>query len=157
MGYFEIVLSVSSVLLGFGLSSAYAWLKNLKKAKYISVVMLREIRLNIRSLEEELSVADSYLGGALPRCVESLGLVEIAGRLDDSIFRESFDSCRFDIPLLGLVSAEAVFVFYESAQTQPKSLREIERWAGNIRHGLIKDIIGELISKAKSAEQAILR
>jgi hypothetical protein len=75
---------------------------------------------------------------------------EIAQRVETACHRESFEACRPYLPVLGEEVMGAVFKFYDRCQQVPRSFREIERWAGNIRHGFFQDYINDLIAKAEN-------
>ncbi len=152
---FELALTVLGVLLGFGLHAAYESVKGRRSNKNISTVLLREIRSNIESLKVELSIITQASAENMPSFIEPLGMQEIAERIKSAVLTESFNMCRLEIPSLGSTTAEAIFNFYESARELPKTIQEIERWAGNIRHGLFEDLIGHLIEKAKTAEKCV--
>jgi hypothetical protein len=152
---FELALTILGVVLGFGLSAAYERAKGKRNTKNISTALLREIRSNIESLKGELSVISQASAENMPSFIEPLGMQEIAKRIESAVSTESFDMCRLEIPSLGSATAEAIFNFYESARELPKTIQEIERWAGNIRHGLFEDLISHLIEKAKTAEKCV--
>lgn len=152
---FELSLTVLGVVLGFGLSAAYESAKGKRNTKNISTILLREIRSNIESLEVELSVITQASADNIPSFIEPLSMQEIADRIKSAVSTESFNMCRLEIPSLGSATAEAIFNFYESARELPKTIQEIERWAGNIRHGLFEDQVSYLIEKAKAAEKCV--
>ncbi|SNS29057.1 hypothetical protein [Pseudomonas segetis] len=152
---FELALTILGVVLGFGLSAAYERAKGKRSTKNISAVLLREIRSNIESLKGELSIITQASAENMPSFIEPLGMQEIAERIKSALSTESFNMCRLEIPSLGSATAEAIFNFYESARELPRTIQEIERWAGNIRHGLFEDLISHLIEKAKIAENCV--
>jgi len=50
---------------------------------------------------------------------------------------------------------ETIYDFYYSLEEVPKTFRDIERFAGNIRHGLFEDYVGALIQKGNKALQLL--
>jgi hypothetical protein len=152
---FELVLTILGVVLGFGLSTAYEHSKGKKARQNVRTLLSREICSNIEALKEQLSIIENYSVPDLPSFIEPLTIKEIANRIESSVLSDSFDSCRLEVPLLGDTTAEAIFDFYESARFAPQSLREIERWVGNIRYGLFEDTIHGLIGRAEKAVRSL--
>ncbi|WP_439858714.1 hypothetical protein [Pseudomonas sp. MBLB4136] len=152
---FELALTVIGVVLGFALSAAYESAKGKRNTKNISRILHREIQSNIDALQNELSVINQASAENMPSFIEPLTMQEIAERIKSAVSAEAFNMCRLEVPSLGSRAAEDIFNFYESARQLPKTIQEIERWAGNIRHGLFEDLISHLIEKAEEAKKRV--
>ena len=147
---FEVILTIGGVILGALLTAGYERLKERRSANNVKVILSQEIDSIIPGLKEVIELLEAFPANQLPEYIKPMTIEEIAQRVETACHRESFEACRSALPVLGEDVMGAVFRFYDNCQQVPRSFREIERWAGNIRHGLFQDYINDLISKAES-------
>ncbi|HJU05027.1 MAG TPA: hypothetical protein VJ692_07710 [Nitrospiraceae bacterium] len=145
---FEIMLTIGGVILGALLTAGYERLKEQRSVRHVRVLLSQEIGTIISGLKEVIELLEAYPANELPPYIKAMTIEEIAQRVEAACHRESFEACRSDLPVFGEELMTAVFRFYDNCQQVPRSFREIERWAGNIRHGLFQDYINDLIAKA---------
>lgn len=151
----ELTFTLIGVVVGFLLNTSYERLKNRKITDNVRLLLRRELEGNMERLKEVLTVLEGYGGVSLPGYIKPLTINEIADRTEGACQRESFGILRRDLPLLGTEAMNAIIEFYESSRQIPRTFREIERWAGNIRVGLFEDNIKFLVEKAGTAVSAI--
>lgn len=151
----ELIFTLVGVLLGFLLTISYEWLKNRSLKRNAGLLLRGELEGNIARLKEVLEIIAAYADEPLPEYIKPLTINEIAGRIETACQRESFEALRRDLPLLGAEAMDKVIDFYESSRLVPRTFRDIERWAGNIRAHLFEDNIQFLIEKADAAVRAI--
>jgi hypothetical protein len=147
---FEVMLTIGGVILGALLTAGYERLKERRSVKNVRVLLSQEIDTIIPGLKEVIELLEAFPANQLPQFIKPMTIEEIAQRVETACHRESFEACRHALPVLGEEVMGAVFKFYDNCQQVPRSFREIERWAGNIRHGLFQDYINDLIAKAES-------
>jgi hypothetical protein len=147
---FEIMLTIGGVILGALLTVGYERFKEQRSVRHVRVLLSQEIDMIIPGLKEIIEILEAFPANELPQYIKPMNIEEIAQRVETACHRESFEACRPNLPVLGKEVMGAVFEFYKDCQEVPRSFREIERWAGNIRHGLFQDYINELIDKAKN-------
>lgn len=152
---FEIMLTVGGVVLGVLLTAAYERWKERRSARHVRVLLSRELGSIAADLREVTELLAAFPANELPSFIQPMSIEEIAGRVEAACHRESFEACRVDLPVLGDELMGSVFTFYDSCQQVPRTFREIERWAGNIRHGLFEDYINDLVEKAESLRQRL--
>lgn len=149
---FEILLTIGGVVLGALLTAAYEHLKERRSATHVRLLLSHEVGAIHSNLKDVIELLDAFSANELPSNIRPMTIGEIAQRVEAACHRESFEACRPDLPVLGNGLMEAVFIFYDNCQQVPRSFRKIERWAGNIRHGLSQDCINGLVEKAKALE-----
>jgi len=147
---FEVILAIGSVILGALLTAGYEHLKECRSVRNVRVLLSQEIGAIIPALKEIIELLEAFPANELPKYIKPITIEEIAQRVESACHRESFDACRPALPVLGDEVMGAVFRFYDNCQQVPRSFREIERWAGNIRHGLFQDYINDLIANAEN-------
>jgi hypothetical protein len=147
---FEVILTIGGVILGALLTAGYEHLKERRSVHTVRVLLSQEIDTIIPGLKEIIELLEAFPADQLPQFIKPMTIEEIAQRVETACHRESFEAWRPALPVLGEEVMDAVFRFYDHCQQVPRSFREIERWAGNIRHGLFQDYINDLISKAES-------
>ncbi len=146
---FEIVLTIFGVFLGILLIASYERLKERRSVKHLKNLLSQEIESIVPGLKGIIALLEAFPANEIPQYIKPMNIEEIAQRVENACHRESFEACRSQIPDLGEEIMGAVFEFYDDCQQVPRSFREIERWAGNIRHGLFEDYINNLIEKAE--------
>jgi hypothetical protein len=146
---FEIMLTIGGVILGVLLTAGYERLKERRSVRHVRTLLSQEVGTIIPRLTEVIELLEAFPANELPQYVEPMTIEEIARRVETACHRESFEACRPHLPVLGEEVMGDIFKFYDNCQQVPRSFREIERWAGNIRHGLFQDYINHLIAKAE--------
>jgi hypothetical protein len=149
---FEVMLTVGGVILGALLTAGYERFKEHRSSKNVKALLSKEIETIIPGLREVIELLEAYPANQLPEFIKPMTIEEIAQRVETACHSESFEACRSALPVLGEEGMCAVLKFYEDCRQVPRSFREIERWAGNIRHGLFQDYINDLIAKAESVK-----
>jgi hypothetical protein len=147
---FEIMLTIVGVILGALLTAGYERLKEQRLARHVRILLSQEIGTIIPELREVIELLEAFPANELPQFIKPMTIEEIAQRVESACHHESFEACRPHLPVLGEEVMGVVFKFYDNCQQVPRSFREIERWAGNIRHGLFQDYINDLIATAEN-------
>ena len=147
---FEIMLTIGGVILGVLLTAGYERLKERRSVRHVRILLSQEISMIIPRLREVIELLEVFPANELPQYIQPMSIEEIAQRVEAACQRKSFEACRQHLPVLDEEAMRDIFKFYENCQQVPQSFREIERWAGNIRHGLFQDYINDLIAKAEN-------
>jgi hypothetical protein len=152
---FEIMFTIGGVILGALLTAGYERLKERRSVRHVRVLLSQEIDTIIPGLKEVIELLEAFPANELPQFIEPMTIEEIAQRVEAACHRESFEACRPHLPVQAEDVMGVVFNFYDNCQQVPRSFREIERWAGNIRHGLFQDYINDLIAKAENLRRKL--
>ena len=151
----DTVLQILLVLLGAILGTLgtllYEQQKDKRRAANVSMLLCQEIERNVATLAGLLQTVNAYLIPNLPQKIDPLSFKEIAQRVEAACETSSLQAVRSDLPLLEPENTRAVLDFYNSCRDVPNNLRDIERFAGNVRSGLFQSNIQMLIDKGIEA------
>ncbi len=147
----QILLVLLGAVLGTLGTLLYEQHKDKRKAANVSMLLSQEIVRNIGALAGLLETVNAYLFPDLPDYIDPLSFKEIAQRIEAACETSSLQAIRSDLPLLEPENIRAVLDFYNSCRHVPNNLRDIERFAGNVRSGLFQSNIQMLIDKGNEA------
>jgi len=151
----EILIPLISIISGFVIGIFYDRLKLRRKQSNIKNLIRKEISKNVAALSELLSLLKSYMTKDRPKFIAPISIEEISARIENSCNNDTFKSFLQDIASMTPKEIETIYDFYYGLEEVPKTFRDIERFAGNIRHGLFEDYIGALIQKGNKALQLL--
>lgn len=152
---FEVALTLGGAVLGFLLSAAYERWKERRVAHHVRLLLSRELAMNEAELRALRAIFQTYSAPDRPAYIAPITPDELAQRVTAACHRDSFEACRRDLPVIGQEALEAVFTFYDQAARVPKAFTDHDRFATNIRHGLIEDYIDDLVARASQAEKRV--
>jgi hypothetical protein len=125
--------------------------KDKRRVANVSALVSQEIERNVAALAGLLQTVNAYLIPDLPQHIDPLSFKEVAERVEAACETSSLQAIRSDLPSLEPENTRGVLDFYNSCRDVPNNLRNIERFAGNVRSGLFQSNIQTLIEKGVGA------
>jgi hypothetical protein len=147
----RIVYAVGGALLGAVLRATYDRQVQRKRRRGLRNMLMRELEWNAAQLRALGVTLDAYRNTELPEYIDPLSFDEIANRVERACQRDLFSRCLPELSSLGAERMSKVLEFYESARQLPETIRQVSRWAGNVRATFFDENLRALIQHAEDA------